>query len=502
MPELSILNSDAATLEACALVVGVVAGDEGKATVSAAGLSADVVTACGEIVDLMKVGSGVDSVTRVPAPAGVAAKTVVFTGLGDSEKITSEILRRSAGAASRSLNGTDKAVFALPAADAAAAGAVAEGALLGAYVYLEQKSTEPEADALPVKEVVVVSDAADVDAATKRAVEIARAVHDARDLVNCPPNKLYPESFAAHAEKLGNESGLKVTILDDETLAAEGYGGLTAVGMGSARKPRLAKLEWAPKGAEKHVAIVGKGVTFDTGGISLKPSQSMEDMKSDMAGAAATLNTVLVAARLNVPVKVTAYLCLAENMPSSVAQRPSDIITILGGKTVEVLNTDAEGRLVMADGLVAASRENPDAILDIATLTGAQVVALGTRVAGVMGDDELREAVVASATESGEQFWGMPLPEELMTKLKSPVADLTNLGDRWGGMLSAGLFLREFVGKVGGEDAADDAPRIPWAHLDIAGPSYSRGDSYGYATAGGTGIGVRTMLTLIESYAK
>jgi leucyl aminopeptidase len=206
-----------------------------------------------------------------------------------------------------------------------------------------------------------------------------------------------------------------------------------------------------------------------------------------MAGAAAVMQTILAAAALSLPVKVTGWLCLAENMPSGTAQRPSDVITQRGGTTVEVLNTDAEGRLVLADGLVAATEEGPDAVIDIATLTGAQVMALGSRVSAVMGTDEMRDQVVAAARAAGEQFWPMPLPSDLRASLKSPIADLTNMGERAGGMLIAGLFLKEFVGDT------------PWAHLDIAGPAFSEHDAWGYTCVGGTGVGVRTLLTLLES---
>jgi leucyl aminopeptidase len=269
---------------------------------------------------------------------------------------------------------------------------------------------------------------------------------------------------------------------------------LTAVGQGSARGPRLVRLSYSGgRKASTSIALVGKGITFDSGGLSIKPADAMKTMKLDMAGAAAVLGTVVAAARLKVPVAVTGWLALAENMPSGRAQRPSDVITILGGTTVEVLNTDAEGRLVLADAIVAAGRENPDAIVDIATLTGAQMVALGNRVSAAMGnDDDLRDRIVAAATEAGEGFWPMPLPAELRPSLDSPVADLANIGERMGGMLTAGLFLAEFVAKT------DDRP-IPWAHLDIAGPSFNEGSAYGYTGKGATGVGVRTLLGLVEA---
>ncbi len=325
--------------------------------------------------------------------------------------------------------------------------------------------------------------------AAERARVLATSVHLVRDLVNAAPNDLYPEAFAGAAKDAAKGTGVKVTVLDDKALASGGYGGLVAVGQGSVRGPRLVKVAWSPSKPAAKVALVGKGITFDSGGISLKPPTSMVAMKSDMAGAAAVLGTVLAAARLKLPVAVTGWLCLAENMPSGTAQRPSDVITIRGGKTVEVLNTDAEGRLVLADGLVAAIEEKPDVVLDVATLTGAQMVALGARVSAVMGTDDVRDEVVAAAGRAGEQFWPMPLPAELRESLSSKVADIANIGERHGGMLVAGLFLKDFVGST------------PWAHLDIAGPAFNEASAFGYTPVGGTGIAVRTLLGLVEARA-
>ncbi|WP_250446177.1 leucyl aminopeptidase, partial [Actinotalea sp. C106] len=384
------------------------------------------------------------------------------------------------------LTGVGAVGMALPAEDAQQVAAVAEGALLGAYAYTRYRSSEGQ----PVSRIELVTPRAREAAAKKavaRAAVLAEAVHGTRDLVNAAPLDLFPGAFADHARTLAKGTKVKVTVLDEKALAAGGYGGLVGVGQGSARPPRLVKLTWAPARAKRSVALVGKGITFDSGGLSIKPAKGMEAMKSDMAGAAAVLHTVLAAAALELPVKVTAWLCLAENMPSGSAQRPSDVITQRGGTTVEVLNTDAEGRLVLADGLVAACEENPDAVIDVATLTGAQVVALGTRVGAVMGTEELRDAVVEAAGDAGEQFWAMPLPEELRASLDSKVADLANIGDRMGGMLVAGLFLREFVGET------------PWAHLDIAGPAFNDGAAHGYTPVGGTGVAVRTLLQLLEA---
>jgi len=327
--------------------------------------------------------------------------------------------------------------------------------------------------------------------AVERARVVADAVHGTRDLINTAPNDLYPATFADAAKAAVKElgaKGVKVTVLDEKQLAAGGYGGILAVGQGSSRPPRLVKVAYAPAKPASKVALVGKGITFDTGGISLKPPAGMPAMTSDMSGAAAVLHTVLAAARLGLPVAVTGYLCLAENMPGGNAQRPGDVIIMKGGKTVEVTNTDAEGRLVMGDGLVAAVEEGHDVVLDIATLTGAQVVALGNRVSGVLGTDEVRDAVKAAADAVGEQFWPMPMPEELKANLKSKVADMVNsASDRAGGMLFAAVFLREFVGST------------PWAHLDIAGPAYNEKGAFGYTPTGGTGVGVRTMLGFLEA---
>ncbi|TBR15227.1 MAG: leucyl aminopeptidase, partial [Chitinophagaceae bacterium] len=242
------------------------------------------------------------------------------------------------------------------------------------------------------------------------------------------------------------------------------------------------------KGAKTKVALVGKGITFDSGGLSLKPAASMEEMKSDMGGAAAVIATMAAVAELALAVDVEAWVPMAENMPSGTAIRPSDVLTLRGGKTVEVNNTDAEGRLILADAIARACEDGPDVVLDVATLTGAQLVALGARTTGVMGnDDDLRTAVVDAAGRAGEPSWPMPLPAELRKGLDSEIADLVNTGPREGGMLTAGLFLKEFV-----------AEGVRWAHLDIAGPAFNSGDAYGYTPHGGTGAAVRTFVQLLE----
>jgi leucyl aminopeptidase len=315
-----------------------------------------------------------------------------------------------------------------------------------------------------------------------------------RDLVNTPPGDLPPATLAATAKATAEKVGLTVEVLDEKALAKGGYGGILGVGRGSGNPPRLTKISYAPPKATAHVALVGKGITFDSGGLSLKPPTSMETMKTDMAGAATVLAAVIAAARLKVPVAVTAWLPSAENMPSGTATRPGDVLTMYGGTTVEVLNTDAEGRLVLGDALARAAEESPDAIVDIATLTGAQVVALGNRVAGLMAnDDGFRQTVADAAAAEGESVWPMPLPPDLRDKLDSPVADLQNVGpagSRDGGMLVAGHFLAAFVPEG-----------IPWAHLDIAGPSWHGGEAYGAVPKGATAFGLRTLVGIVESFA-
>ena len=311
---------------------------------------------------------------------------------------------------------------------------------------------------------------------------------------------MYPESFASAAQELASGLPIEVTVIADQELVDGGYGGLVGVGKGSDRGPRMVKVIYSPTGAARHLAIVGKGITFDTGGLSLKPAASMVGMKYDMAGAATALAVVIAAAKLELPVRLTAWLCLAENMPSGSATRPNDVLRLRGGKTVEVLNTDAEGRLVLADGLVAASEEFPDAIIDVATLTGAAIVAMGNRYVATMGDDDFVRRVVAAGDRTGETFWPMPLPSELRSLLDSDIADLANvkMGNTAGGMLIAAVFLREFVGKT----ADDDCAQIPWAHLDIAGAANNGGGGYGSTVKGPTGVAVRTLLEVAEEFSR
>ncbi|MFZ1485579.1 leucyl aminopeptidase, partial [Nostocoides sp.] len=334
-------------------------------------------------------------------------------------------------------------------------------------------------------------------AAVRHAVVVAEATAYARDLVNAPPNVLYPQSFAEAVEQRIAERGLPVEVVvhDERDLTRLGCGGIMGVGQGSARPPRIVEVHYRPaKPVGGQLALVGKGITFDTGGVCLKPAAAMLTMKCDMAGAAAVAAAVLAAAELKLPTAVSGYLCLAENMPGGNAQRPSDIVTMRSGLTVEIIDTDAEGRMVLADGITLAVEGGASAIIDVATLTGACVVALGTRVGGVMGtDDALKAAILASAGRTGEPMWPLPLPEELRSKLDSTVADLQHKGDQYGGALTAGLFLREFA-----KDA--DGTAIPWAHLDIAGPAYLTEPPFGHVVKGGTGFAVATLIDVAATW--
>ena len=450
-----------------------------------------------ESLSVLGITGAADQAHRLPGLSDSGAKVLVLAGVGKisaAQPLTEEALRRAAGSAVRQLAGLGTVTLALPTATLGDVAAVAEGAAMGAYSFTEYRSSM-EGLKDPVKNVVIVTDfAADkaLQPVLERAALIGKAVNATRSLVNQPPSHLYPESFADAARELSKGLPVKVTVWDEKRLEKEGFGGILGVGKGSTRQPRLVKVEYSPARATAKIALVGKGITFDTGGISIKPALGMGDMKSDMAGAAVVLNSVLAIAGLRLPVKATAWLCIAENMPSGAAQRPADVLTMFGGKTVEVLNTDAEGRLVMADGIVAASQEFPDAIIDVATLTGAQLIALGNRTAGVMGADSVTGPLKAAADRAGELVWPMPLPEELRPSLDSQVADLANIGERHGGMMTAAVFLREFVGK------GKDGEPIPWAHIDIAGPSFNNGSPYGYNHKQGTGCTVRTLVAYVE----
>lgn len=480
-------TASARDVAADALIIAVSEGEDGPRLAAGAH---DVDAAFGgsllEILTALGATGKAEEVTRTVSGRLLATPLIAAVGLGKSPD--GEALRRAAGAAVRSLASAKvgKVALAMPTADPADAEAVALGALLGGYTftrYHDNGHARPELILLAGEQAA---------GAVARAQVLGAAVALVRDMVNTSPSHLYPQTFAAAAAKIAAAAGLGIEVLDEAELAAGGYGGITGVGQGSIHPPRLVRLSYQHPSASKTVVFAGKGITFDSGGLSLKPPKAMETMKSDMAGAAAVLASLQAIAALGPAVNVIGYLPLAENMPGSGAQRPSDVITIYGGTTVEVLNTDAEGRLVLADALVRSGQDAPDLLVDVATLTGAQVVALGKRVSAVMAnDDAVREGIIDAATRAGEMMWPMPLPEELRKGLDSKVADLTNVApEREGGMLTAGLFLREFV-----------PDGVRWAHLDIAGPSFNEGEAYGYTARGGTGVAVRTLVQVAQDVA-
>jgi leucyl aminopeptidase len=489
-------------VDANAVIIGVTQGVNGAVPVPG---TKDVDEAFGgglaETLATLGATGEAGEITKIPAGGRLAAPLIVAVGLGAAgggdTHFDPETLRRAAGAAVRTLTGArppggaDRIAIALalPARDETEAQAVALGALLGGYAFRRYRR-DPAREA----SLTLLAHASYAEAAVRRAEVLAAAVTLVRDLVNTGPSDLVPATLAARAQEVAAASGLAVTVLDEHALTEGGYGGILAVGQGSVNPPRLARLEYAPEGATRTLVLAGKGITFDSGGLSLKPAKSMESMKADMGGAAAVLGAMQAIAALGVPVKVVGYLAIAENMPSGAAQRPSDVITIHGGTTVEVVNTDAEGRLVLADALDAAAADSPDVLIDVATLTGSQVTALGPVVAGVMAnDDALRDAVVDAAHRAGEAMWPMPLPEELRKGLDSTVADLANLpqDSRPGGMLVGGIFLREFV-PLG----------VRWAHLDIAGPAFNEGSPHGYTPKGGTGAATRTLVQIAQDLAE
>ena len=435
------------------------------------------------------------SFARVPL-AGVTGGSVAVAGVGAAPQVSG--YRDAAGAGIRSLGAVGTVAVHTPGAPQGTWRAVAEGAGLGGYTFASYKKGGGKRRA---SHVIVVSTETVPDSEVRAAQIVVDSVALVKDLVAIPADRLGPADLAARAVSEVAHLPIEVTVMDEVELEAEGYGAILGVGVGSDRPPRFVRMDYAPAGASRHVAVVGKGITFDTGGLSLKPAGSMVGMKYDMCGAAVALSVVRAAAELALPVRVTSYLCIADNMPSGRATRPGDVLTALDGTTIEVLNTDAEGRLVLADGLVAASREHPDVIVDVATLTGAISVALGTRYAGVMGDDAAVADYLSAAERAGELAWRLPLPAYMRDELDSPIADLVNakVGDPAGGSLFAGLFLQHFIGPVSDDD---DAPKIPWVHLDIAGVGMNKGGAYGITDKGPTGSSVRSLIEFVAAGAR
>ncbi|MEI2775262.1 MAG: leucyl aminopeptidase [Tetrasphaera sp.] len=502
----ALTDKPLATLDADAIVVGTKADGDGAALVDGHDLPAEAADWLAAALPALGATGKVDDVHALALVPGLAARKTVLAGLspatGTSTEPTPTSTHAGVGAALRKIGKADTVVLSVPVGDADWLTAAATGAHLGSYSFTAHKSApEQTHNGRQAKAILIHAPNAkdkDAKAALARAEVLAEATAYARDLVNTPPNALYPKSFVENVLERIKSAKVKldVTVHDEQALAAMGCGGIVGVGQGSQRPPRIMEVHYRPRHPAGRVAFVGKGITFDSGGLCIKPPAGMLAMKSDMAGAAAVIAAVIAAAQLKLPVGVSGYLCLAENMPSGTAQRPSDVVTMRNGKTVEIIDTDAEGRMVLGDGLALAAESDPDAILDIATLTGACMIALGVRVAGVMSNDEhVNDAVLSAALTSGEAMWPLPLPEELRSKLDSTTADLQHKGDQWGGALTAGLFLREFVTREGKDP-------VPWAHLDIAGPSFNEASAYGATPKGGTGFGVATLLAFAERHAR
>jgi leucyl aminopeptidase len=514
---LNLVDTDPAELPVDAVVIGVHSVADPKADEAplllasgAESIAAAFDGRLSETLSLLGATGAPGEVIKLATLGTVTAPLVVAVGLGPEPTgaaPAAEALRRGAGSAVRALAGSAKVALSLPLSDGDPADgddeavralrAIAEGALLGGYRFAGYKTKPVLGRRDPVGTVSIhVPDAADkaMKSEIKRAAAVTGAVRRVRDWVNTAPNDLRPPGFADAIAEAATKAGLDVEVLDEKALAKAGYGGILAVGQGSAAPPRLVRLAYRPRGtAFRHVALVGKGITFDSGGVSIKPAQGMWEMKSDMAGAAAVAATMLAVAALKPAVAVTAYVPLAENMVSGSAYRPGDVVKMYGGKHVEVLNTDAEGRMILADAIARAVEDEPDYLLETSTLTGGQVIALGKRVAGLMGDPGLIQRLKEVGDEVGEPGWPMPLPDDVRKGMDSEVADISQVNagmDRAGHMLQGGVFLSEFVS----ED-------LPWAHVDIAGPAYHAGEPFGYWTKGGTGVPVRTFVALIEDIA-
>ncbi|MDQ5974745.1 MAG: leucyl aminopeptidase [Actinomycetota bacterium] len=494
-PRIVLADTKPAAAAVDALVVALVPARGKKVEVVSPGLTPAARTKLAEAFAAIGATAKSGDVARLPGGGTFKATTVVGLGLGAPDRRSdAESLRKAVGSAIRSLAGIKKVALALPLDDEDSLLHVAIAAQLAAYEFTTFRGAGSTAHGAAQRTFTILLDAP-VTPEQKEAVRgiglVASSVNLARDLVNTPPNALPPAALADAARTAVADLPVEVIVWDEHDLLGDGCGGILAVGQGSANPPRLVRLDYAPAGATRHLALVGKGITFDTGGISIKPAASMDEMKADMAGAAAVIGAVQAIAELQLNVRVTGWVPAAENMPGGAAQRPGDVITMFGGTTVEVLNTDAEGRLVLADALGLAIRESPDLIIDAATLTGAQRIALGTRTAGVMSNsDAARTAVCEAADRAGELMWPMPLPDDLRQSLESSTADIANIGERLGGMLTAGVFLNEFV-----------PPTQPWVHIDMAGPAFNDKGAYGYTPKGGTGATVRTFVQVAAEMA-
>ncbi len=474
------------------VVIGV-AESNGRTTLVGAGseLESKAGKAGGALLGLLSQGPGhaIDQVTELNLPG----LRVLAVGIGADLDLQPEDLRRAAGLGVRRALRADAAgqrriVISLDAGTDAQVQAVAEGALLAAdgFRKLTHRPAPPA-----IESIGIVGSSRSSQQALATARVTAQAVCTARDWTNLPANLLGPNDLAEQARGYLKDTRVEIEVLDERALEKAGYGGILAVGAGSARPPRLLRLDYRPRGANRHLVLIGKGITYDSGGYNLKPAESLKTMKCDMAGAASVIVATRAIADLGLSVRVTAYAPLAESMISGSAYRPGDVLTIFDGTTVENIDSDCEGRIVLADALARANADQADMVVDIATLTGACMVALGTRVAGLMAsDDAAADRLLDAAETAGEEFWQLPITEHVRSQLPSEVADLRSKADRYGGALFAGAFLQHFV-----------ADQTSWAHLDVAGPAWNRDTAHDYVPAQATGMGVRTLIALAASMA-
>ena len=460
-------------------------------------------TALGELLERLitqkELGGSVGDLTVLHDPGGFAAQSVLVVGLGPRDRFDASAAFSAGFALAKRLAAKprESVALALPQdVNPAVTGwvsALVEGVIAGTRGPGLHK-TEPNRHPFGALNIVLKPDTPEevvrqVEAQVRRGEIVGQAVNVARDLVNSPPAEKYPARLAEAIKTLASDAGISVQIWDETRIRQERFGGLLGVAAGSENPPSFVVLDYRRGGQTAALALVGKGVTFDSGGLSLKPSASMENMKSDMTGAAVVTASMQAAARLNLPVNVSGYLALTENMTGGKALKLGDVLTMRNGKTVEVMNTDAEGRLILADALSFAAESNPSAIVDLATLTGACMVALGPKVAGLFCNrEELEQSLLQACKHTGERVWKLPLDDDYKEQLKSDVADFKNVGGKWGGAIVAAKFLEQFVGEAS------------WAHLDIAGPSWNESD-HATRDAGATGCFVRTLVALLESLA-
>jgi leucyl aminopeptidase len=483
-PQITSTSDDPASMRADVLLVGVFSDADGPLPTDQANALSDATG--GALARLGDTGfkGKAGELMLIPSGDAIEAPALAVLGLGDRSKLGSNEMRRAAGNAGRRLADNTSIAVALPLANdegADLAAAAAEGLILGSYRFTEHKS-----DATPAKTETIFFPAEGASNAERGAL-YAEANVRARDLINEPASTLTPSVFADRAKQIAHDHDLVSEIWGPAELSERGFGGLLSVSRGSEEEPRFIQLRYVPENPKGKVTLIGKGVTYDTGGYSLKPPASMEQMKTDMAGGAAVIGVMSILRRLGVTVEVQGLIPATENLVSGKAVKPGDVIVHYGGRTTEVMNTDAEGRLILADALAFASEQKPDAIVDIATLTGSITVALGKKGAGLFSNDDALAAEITEAGDrAGELLWRMPLWPQFKSELESEVADQRNVGSRYGGAITASLFLESFLKE-----------EVPWVHLDIAGPARAESDK-DEISKGGSAFGVRTFTQWLE----